>query len=99
MAKKKKELTEVQHIHIARLMKHLESLRLATGLPQAQLAENVGMSKPAYALALRNKEISWKTFLALMFFFNQNAQTHSKIRDLGIFPEQFVDQINTRGGN
>ncbi len=92
MARRKKELTVEQQTYIARLMKHIEPLRQAAGLSQVQLAEKVGMSKPAYALALRNKEISWKTFLALMFFFDHNDQTHKKIREMEIFPAEFLNK-------
>lgn len=98
MARRKKELTVEQQTYIARLMDHIEPLRQATGLSQMQLAEKVGMSKPAYALALRNKEISWKTFLALMFFFDNNTKTHNMIREWNIYPEQYVDDFNIRGG-
>lgn len=93
MANNKKTLTAAQETYVKRMAENVELLRQAAGLSQWQFSEYVGMSRPSYSLVLKTKQLSWRNFLAWVFFFDNHAKTHDMLRELNIYPEQFLKEI------
>lgn len=72
---------------ISKLMDELIFLRTKLGLSQDELSNLIGISRQTYsALETKRRIMSWGTYLALIFVFDNNEQTHDIIRDTGIFP-------------
>ncbi len=81
--------------YIELLAGELVTLRAKAGIPQEELARIIGVSRQTYgAIERKDKEMSWNTYLALLFFFDQNRNTHQLLRQMGMFPEGLISHIN-----
>lgn len=81
--------------YIDLLANELITLRAKAGIPQEELAKIIGVSRQTYgAIERKDKEMSWNTYLALIFFFDQNKNTHQLLRQMGTFPDGLVLHIN-----
>lgn len=80
---------KTEYIH--RLTPHLATLRAKIGISQSDLCHLVGISRQLYS-AIENgrREMSWETYLALMFFFDTNEISHSLMQQKNIFPHELT---------
>ena len=68
---------------IAKLAYDLPVLRARLGITQKELAEKVGMSRATYnAIETGKKEMPWMTFMALIGFFQNNAETLKMLKSI-----------------
>lgn len=81
--------------YIRRLTNELVTLRAKAGIPQDELSRIVGISRQTYgAIERKDKDMSWGTYLGLLFFFDQNKQTHQLLRQTGVFPDELILHFN-----
>lgn len=74
---------------------HLIELRAKAGISQEDLAIVAGVSRQTYGTIERNmKDLSWNTFLSLLFFFDFNIHTHDMLHECGAFPDDFIKEIS-----
>ncbi len=86
---------EEKKTYIELLSSELVTLRAKAGIPQEELAKIVGVSRQTYgAIERKDKGMSWNTYLALIFFFDHNRNTHQLLRQMGVFPEGLISHIN-----
>ncbi|MDE6636395.1 MAG: helix-turn-helix domain-containing protein [Lachnospiraceae bacterium] len=86
---------EEKHKYIKLLTDRLSTLRAKAAVPQEELAKIIGVSRQTYgAIERKDKEMSWGTYLALLFFFDQNKQTHQLLRQIGAFPGSLIKYFN-----
>ena len=85
---------EKQHL-IDILTDELPLLRARAGIPQEDLAKVIGFTRQTYSSIERKvRPMSWNIFLALIFFFDTNASTHSEIRSIGAYPGDIIARLN-----
>lgn len=73
----------------------LEALRVAAKLTQEELADYVGFSRARYAHVVTGAaKLSWKNYLAFLFFFEHNERTKEMLHQLGLYPGEYIQQIN-----
>lgn len=73
---------------IDKLAEVLPILRSKMGVSQDQLSNMIGLSRQTYStLENRRRKMTWSVFLTLIFVFDHNENTHSLIREIGVFPE------------
>lgn len=82
---------------ISALTEGLAALRAKANLSQAGLAEAVGISRQTYnAIESGGKLMSWRTYLALLLYFDCNPGTSAMLRSLHIFPEELDNEEDIR---
>jgi len=88
-------LSDSQKIEYASNMASiLVELRKEAKISQSELANLIGMSRQNYNNIERGKApLSWGTYLSLLFYFDNNAQTHSALRSSNAFPHEFVYEL------
>ena len=80
---RKKELVDI-------LAGDLIVLRAKSGVSQDELSKSIGISRQTYqAIETGKRRMTWRTYLALLLFFDYNALTHDMLRSLRVFPEEF----------
>ncbi len=73
------------------LSENLAALRAKAEITQEELAGLVGISRQTYyAIETRRRELSWNTYLSLLFFFDTNVLTHNMLRDINAYPVELV---------
>ena len=78
------------------MVKKLEALRVAAKLTQEELADYVGFSRARYAHVIAGTaKLSWKNYLAFLFFFEHNERTTEMLHQLELYPGEYIKQINT----
>lgn len=85
---------------IAALTKDLIVLRAKAAKSQEELAESIGLSRQSYSsIECGKRKMTWRTYLALLFFFDTNPQTHDTLRQINVFPVEFdtSSERNTTG--
>jgi DNA-binding XRE family transcriptional regulator len=81
--------------YIAALTNELPPLRAKVGISQGELAYLIGVSRQTYsAIEGGKREMSWSTYLALIFFFDSNQGTRQMIRNVSAYPEDMVLRFN-----
>ena len=76
------------------LANYLSPLRAKAGITQDSLANMIGISRQTYyAIENRKRNMSWSTFIALIFYFDANERTKEMLHSLGLFPNGLVEQI------
>ncbi len=76
--------------YIAALTECLRELREASGITQGDLAEIAGVSRQTYgSIELKKRDMSWNTYMSLIFYFDYNPRTHGIIRKRGLFYSEF----------
>lgn len=84
----KELLSQHKKMYISRLSDELPMLRAKAGVTQAELANLIGISRQTYcAMETGVKEMSWSTYLSLIFIYDSMPSTSQIIRKLGIYPE------------
>ncbi len=81
--------------YVAELKSNLPLLRLKAGISQDELAGVIGVSRQTYgAIERGDRPMGWNTYLSLIFFFDNQSDTHSLIRAMDAFPHKFISAIN-----
>ena len=84
---RKKKYTDI-------LADNLPVLRAKLGISQKQLAERIGMSRNMIArIEIKEKKMSWTTFMALSFLFLQNKKTAPIFKTLNIYDDELNDYL------
>lgn len=79
------------------LSQELVVLRAKSGVSQDELAKSIGISRQTYqTIEAGKRKMTWRTYLALLLFFDYNQMTHDMLRSLKVFPDelQCIDRIN-----
>lgn len=77
------------------LTDNLPALRGKLGISQGDLARCVGISRQTYcAVEGKQRKISWDTYLALCFFFDNHRSTHEMLRNMGAYPRELIERYN-----
>lgn len=80
---------------VERLTKILRPLRKKLGLTQGEVADIVGMARNTYnEVELKQRELTWRYFLALLLFYNSNSSTHEIIQNAGVFSPELKRWLN-----
>lgn len=83
---------------ILRLAPHLSNLRAKIGISQTDLCHLIGISRQLYsAVETGKRDMSWETYLALLFFFDNNEIGHTYLRQKNIFPHELMDRFGKNG--
>lgn len=89
------ELNELQAVYIQRMLDNAEFLRRKAKVTEAELAASIGMHRQSYCnMIVGRTALSWRNYLALVFYFDHNQRTHALLHKLNIYPEQYVAWIN-----
>ena len=87
--------SDEQQKYISALAENLAALRAKVGVTQVELANLVGVCRQTYApIETGKRRMSWTTYLALILFYDYYHATHQMIRDLHVFPGEFVERFN-----
>lgn len=79
---------------IGELTSELRMLRVKADMTQEELANIIGLSRQTYSqIESGNKVMSWNTYLSLIFFYQSHEETARLLLVLGVYPEEFTDQI------
>ncbi len=77
------------------LTEHLSALRAKAGISQNELAHIVGISRQTYSYAESgHRRLTWETYLALLFFFDCNRDTHEMLHSLGAYPPLLKERFH-----
>ncbi len=81
--------------YIRLLTSELPVLRIKADVSQDELSSFIGASRQTYgAIERRERSVGWKTFLSLIFFFDNNSRTKQTVRSMDAFPHAFINQLN-----
>ena len=68
------------------MAENLPALRARIGLSQEQLAGLIGVTRQTIsAIENKSRELSWPTFLSLLFLFSRNEDTRKLLYAMGIY--------------
>jgi len=81
---------------IDKLTEYLPTLRGTVKVSQEQIANAIGVSRQTYnSIELKKRKMSWNTYMALVFFYDQQPNSHVLLRKLDLFPSQIqIPTIN-----
>ena len=84
---RKQNIPEIDKRHYLRVMaENLPVLRAKLSLTQTELADVIGVSRQTIATAETGaREMSWNTFISLLFLFMHNGPTNDLLPILGIY--------------
>lgn len=96
-----REVVEVleldREVLIKNLTDNLPMLRTRLGLTQEALAERVGLSRSTVILIEnRKREMTWNTFMALVFIFTKHEETNKLLNVLEIYTDELNDFIKEK---
>ena len=80
--------------YIDKLAENLSMLRAKAGVTQGDVADRIGIARQTYsAIECGRSRMSWNTFMSLILFFKENAQTKEVIKILRIYTEELESYI------
>lgn len=80
--------------YIDKLAESLSMLRAKAGVNQGDVADRIGIARQTYsAIECGRNKMSWNTFMSLILFFKENAQTKEVIKILGIYTDELENYI------
>lgn len=80
--------------YIDKLAENLSMLRAKAGVTQGDVADRIGIARQTYsAIECGRSRMSWNTFMSLILFFKENAQTKEVIKILGIYTKELESYI------
>ena len=80
--------------YIDKLAENLSMLRAKAGVTQGDVADRIGIARQTYsAIECGRNRMSWNTFMSLILFFKENAQTKEVIKILGIYTDELENYI------
>lgn len=92
MSKDEKEIFKSEYI--VKLTESLSMLRAKAGVTQEDVADRIGIARQTYsAIECGRKSMSWNTFMSLILFFKENAQTKEVVRLLNIYTRELENYI------
>ena len=84
-----------KHRYLQAMAENLPVLRAKLGLTQSELADIIGVSRQTIATAETGaREMSWSTFISLLFLFRHNEPTNALLPILGIFTPELSSMFN-----
>lgn len=82
--------------YLKAMAENLPVLRAKLGITQSELADIIGVSRQTIATAETGvREMSWGTFISLLFLFRHNEPTNALLPILGIFTPELSSLFNT----
>lgn len=91
---------EYKKISIEILYDNLAPLRAKLGITQEQLANIIGVSRQTYySIENGTREMTWTTYLAIVFFFNSVKSTSEMLKELRVYPIDLVLRFNGKTKN
>lgn len=89
-------MSEEKDLLISKLTEYLPALRGAVKVSQEQIANAIGVSRQTYnSIELKKRKMSWNTYMALVFFYDQQPNSYVMLRKLNLFPSQIqIPTIN-----
>ena len=92
MSQDEKEIFKTAYID--KLTENLSMLRAKAGVTQGNVADRIGIARQTYsAIECGRSRMSWNTFMSLILFFKENAQTKEVIKILGIYTDELENYI------
>ncbi len=92
MSQDEKEIFKNEYI--VKLTESLSMLRAKAGVTQEDVADRIGIARQTYsAIECGRKSMSWNTFMSLILFFKENAQTKEVVRLLNIYTSELEKYI------
>ena len=92
MSQDEKEIFKTAYID--KLTENLSMLRAKAGVTQGNVADRIGIARQTYsAIECGRSRMSWNTFVSLILFFKENAQTKEVIKILGIYTDELENYI------
>ena len=92
MSQDEKEKFKIAYID--KLAENLSMLRAKAGVTQGDVADRIGIARQTYsAIECGRSRMSWNTFMSLILFFKENAQTKEVIKILGIYTDTLENYI------
>ena len=83
--------SEEKDLLISKLTEYLPTLRGTVKVSQEQIANAIGVSRQTYnSIELKKRKMSWNTYMALVFFYDQQPNSHVLLRKLDLFPNQIT---------
>ena len=80
--------------YIDKLAENLSMLRAKAGVTQGDVAGRIGIARQTYsAIECGRNRMSGNTFMSLIPFFKENAQTKEVIKILGIYTDELENYI------
>lgn len=75
-----------------KMAENLPVLRVKLGLNQEDLAGMIGVTRQTIsAIENKSREMTWPTFLSLLFLFSKNADTQVLMTAMGIYDENLEE--------
>ena len=88
---------EYRKMSISILQENLASLRAKIGITQEEIANIIGVTRQTYySIETKKREMTWATYLSLVFFFDAIFDTEEMIRELSIYPIDLVARFNDK---
>ena len=96
---RKKSIPEIdKHRYLQAMAENLPVLRAKLNLTQTELADIIGVSRQTIASAETGaREMSWNTFISLLFLFVHNEPTNVLLPVLGIYTPELSNLFNATG--
>ncbi len=81
-----------------RMAQNLPTLRARLGLTQTELAQMIGITRQTLSAAESGaRELTWGTFLSLLYVFTQNEDTIPLLEALEIYTPQLAEMFRVTG--
>ena len=88
---------EKREQYLASMGQNLRMLRSRAGLTQRQASDLIGISLQTYVNAEKRGQLSWNTYLALLFLFEREFAAEPEIlemmKNLQVYPREFEKDI------
>lgn len=76
-------------VYSDKMAENLPVLRAKLGLSQEKIAGIIGITRQTVSsIENKSREMSWQTFLALLFLFSKNSETQMLMKAMGIYDEK-----------
>ncbi len=88
---------ETKKVLIDQLANNLVVIRAKLGITQAELADIAGISRQTVlALEKKQRQMTWNTFLSLLFIFSMNNESKDLIKMLDIMTDELMEYITIK---
>ena len=82
---------------IAALVPHLKTLRVTANISQESLAQLIEISRQTYCqLENGSCNMSWQTYLSLIFIFDVLEDSTKLLRMVGAYPDVLISELNDK---
>ena len=81
---------------IMALQENLSALRAKADISQEELSSIIGVSRQTYsAIESGKREMSWSSYLSLVFFFREIKSTKEMVDGINVFPTALFCRFNS----